>query len=1237
MRHSAALGLLLLALLGARPLPAQIGTTTDIVRGQVTGADGRPVAGAAVSVTSLETGVRRTATTDAQGRYTVVFPDGGGQYQVQAGAPGLAGGTLRVARVADEDVLQADLRLSGEAVALEGITVTARRTPPPSGRDPAAAEREISGEALARLPVDPSDPAALAALTPGVTALAGGDSLQLAFSVLGQGADANQMTLDGATFGGDAGGGLGVPQEAIRSTRVVTSTYDVSQGQFSGGQISTTTRGGTNQVQGSFSYLLRNPALQWTESADPFGGAFRQDRFSGGVGGPIVRDRLFYFGSVAVQRRASGLRSLTSADPGALQSLGVDPDSVARFLSLLDARGVYPAGVRAPTDEVNTSYTLLGRIDHNLTQRHTLTLRGNGSWNEQGASRIGALGLPQTGADVRSASGGAMLSLTSRFGSGWINELRSFYSTGSRETDPYAALPGGRVRVTSELEDGTRSVSTLSFGGAGASTESSDRTLEISDELSLLVGQHRLRVGGLVSSTRSRTLSGSNLLGSFTYHSLAAFAADSAASFTRSLAQREREAGGVNAALYVGDTWRPRRDLQLTYGVRLEGSRPDARPERNPRVEALFGRRTDAVPSDVALSPRAGFTYTLRAGPGGQPVGTIRGGFGEFRSRPLWSLFSAAHDATGLPESQAQLTCIGAAVPVPDWAAYRESVEHVPGACRDGQTATAPGSGRGTSVMVFGPGFGATRSRRASLGLQRTLSRTLRVSVDGTYAEGVSLQGVRDLNLDPTPRFTLAQEGGRPVFVPQGAIVRGTGEVGFLASRLHPELGQVAEYHSGLRSRSTQVTLGVGGGYPRWRLLGQASYTWSRSRDQGTSGGGFGRGFGGSSGGGWGGGLPLTAGNPNEAEWATSDFDRRHQLVLTLGQQLRPWIEYTVVGRFGSGAPFTPTVGGDVNGDGARNDRAFIFDPASTADAAVATAMSRLLESASGRVRECLERQRGEIAARNSCRSPWSYALDLRANLRPTLPRIGTRLAVSVDAVNTLGGLDRLLHGSGGLRGWGEHFRADPVLLYPRGFDPVTRSFRYEVNERFGDSRQQNRAFRAPFQLQVQARLAVGRQRGSGGMAGAVMSGAPGGAAPDRGGRSGGFDARAVIERAVANPLRDLLALRDTLQLTAEQVVRLEALADSLQLRLDTLQARAERELGRAGGAQAGNRAAGQQGARGSVFEVIGPRLQEARATSQRALQEAQKVLTPEQWQRVPERIRAPGRERGGATPRRGG
>lgn len=1210
----------LLALLTILALPAagQIGSGTDVLTGTVSGPAGEPLGGVSVVFTSTETGVRRSTLSNPQGRFTMVFPGGGGRYEVEAMFLGMSPARQTVMRLGDEEVLIVNLRMDVSPIALEGVEVTARRTTGQAQREPGSQERALSGEAMNRLPVDATDLNSLATLVPGVVGLDDGDSLGLALSIMGQGPMANQVTLDGSSFGGSAeDGGLGVPQEAVRVTRVITNTYDVARGQFSGGQIATTTRSGTNSLQGSFSWQLRDPSLQWTEDENAFGGGFRQNRLSGGVGGPIVRDRLFYFLSASVQRRSEGLQSLLSADDAALQRLGASPDTVARFLGILGGLGLHSPGAPAPEDRVGDGVNLLGRLDYNLGERHTLTLRGDARLFEQDPFRVGALGLPQTGGLIESTGGGAMLSLTSRFGNGWINELRAYGSTSRRDMQPYLELPEGRVRVSSELEDGSRSISTLVFGGGTAASSSQDRSVEISNELSLLIGTtHRLRVGGLLSSTLSTQEAVSNRLGTYTFNSLADFEADRPASFTRSLSARERESGGINAALYAGDTWRPRERLQVTYGARLEGSRVASQPEHNPRVEELFGRRTDHIPGEIRISPRVGFSYNLEPAADGAPRGVIRGGFGEFRARPPFSLFGAAQDATGLPDSQVQLYCVGEAVPIPDWEAFRQSAANVPSACF-GESAELPVSGRGTSVTVFDPDFGAARSWRASLGVQRRLQRFLSLSVDANFALGVDQQGTRDLNLDTRPELTLAGEANRPVYVPAAAIVPETGEVGFLASRLYPELGQVYEMHSELRSRTAQLTTSVNGFLPPLRLFTSGSYTYTRSTDQGSSSGGWGRGFRGSGGGG---SLPNTAGNPNEPEWATSDYERRHAFTATVGRQMRPWLDLTMIGRASSGSPFTPLVGGDINGDGARNDRAFVFDPAVTADPALAEGMRRVLESVPSRVRDCLEEQLGEIASRSSCRAPWSYSLDLRANLRPELPGIGRRLAISVDAVNTLSGVDRLLHGSGGLRGWGQRSRPDATLLYPRGFDAQTQSFRYEVNERFGVSRTAASAFRNPFQLQIQGRLQVGETRQGGGRRGMGMGGGGG----PRG--AGGAGAEGMIERVLVNPITGILSMRDTLRLSPEQVERLQVISDSLQsyqgVLADTLRAQL--------------RGAGGGGGGGGAFQSLAPRLAESRERVRGALAEAREVLTPEQWERLPEElttVREPQRG-GGQRPR---
>lgn len=1250
------IGLLLLLLVGgAGMVMAQ--SSTDIITGRVLGPTGEPISGAAVRATSLETGIERATLSNAQGRYTLVFPQGGGEYDLAVTYLGLAPVTRPLMRIGDEEVLVAEIRMDIAPIALEGIDVTARRTPNPNAPEPGGQERTLTSEALDRLPIDPTDLAAIAALTPGVIALA--DSLGAGgFSVLGQGPANNQVTLDGLSFGG-GDMGTGVPQEAVRMTRVITNTYDVSRGQFSGGQIATTSRAGTNQFQGNFNYALRDPSLMWTAEEGPFAGGFRQNRVSGGVGGPIIRNRLFYFGSFQAQRRSEGLQSLLSADARSLQRLGASPDSVNRFLGTLASMGLHTPGTVAPTDRVNDNVTLLGRVDFNVTDMHTLTLRGDARWSEQDNFRTGALGLPQSGGLMESSGGGLMLSLTSRFGNGWINEFRAYASGTERSTVPNSLLPEGRVRVSSELEDGTRAVTSLTFGGGAAGTESSDRTVEVSNELSLLLGlSHRLRIGGMLNSSTSRQESAGNRFGTFTFNSLADFEANRPSAYTRSLVAGERTSGGVNAALYAGDTWRVTDRLQLTYGMRLEGSSVAEQPEYNPLVEERFGRRTDAIPSELRASPRVGFSYTLSDGGSGGAGGfggmamrgggmmgmagmgtgnatVIRGGFGEFRASPPWQLFSAARDATGLANSQSQLYCVGDAVPVPDWDAYAIDPTSIPAACA-GVASPLPISGRGPSVSVFDSGFGASRSWRASLGFQRRLFQMIGVSVDATYALGVSQQGMRDLNLNTAPRFTLPSEGNRPVFVPAEAIVPGTGEVGFLASRIDPAFGQVSEIHSELESRSAQLTVSLTGAVPRARAFLQTSYTFARSRDQGSGGGwGFGRGgfggFGAPGGGGGAGGLPVTAGNPNIAEWGTSDFERRHSLMATVGRNFAPWLDFSLIGRATSGSPYTPLVGGDINGDGARNDPAFIFDPARTADAALASDMSRLLGSVPGLARSCLQAQLGAVASRNSCTSPWSYGLDVRAQLQPTIPGLNRRLAISIDATNALTGIDQLLHGSDGLRGWGQQARIDPVLLYPRGFDASSQSYRYEVNERFGTSRQGGLAIRNPFQIQISARLAVGPERGGfggGGFRGAFAAmGAPG-----RAGGAGGPGG--MMGAAMLNPVARILELRDSLALGTEQVTQLEAVSRSLEERQAALQEQIREQMMRA--VQGGNP--------GGAMQAIQPRLEEARQQMMDALGEAEAVLTPEQWAGVPEEVKQPpripagfGRQGSGAQGRPGG
>lgn len=1257
MRSLVVLAIGLLA--AATPLAAQTGNGTEIIVGRVLDTEGEPIEGARVEATSVETQTTRGRTTNDKGQFTILFPDGSGQYRVVARAIGYAPSTQVVIRQADEDRLEVTLRLQRSAQTLQQFVVTGNRGPLQSNADrptPGTQERVLTGEQLYRLPVDATDPTALAGLSAGVVTLGGTDSTASAFSVAGQRVDQNQITLDGLSFGNGS-----VPQEAVRASRVVTSTYDVARGQFTGGQVASTTRSGTNDIQGSLGYDLRTPEMQfYDEEAVQFGQPYTQNQYSFGIGGPLKKNRVFWFASAQFRARSDGLQSLLSANDVIFQRFGVSPDSATRFLGLVNGYGLPPRVDGVPSRRLSENLSTLTRMDWVISDKHTLSLRGDWRFGVQDGQRISALSVPHSGGDLNSLGGGVLASLISQFDNGLINEFRVYGALDSRDTRPYLLAPAGRVQVISDFDDGSRGVSALTFGGNGALPQDVENDqLEATNEISYISndGAHRVKLGTMINVSRYNQDFATNRNGTFTYNSLEDLEANTPSLFTRTLAPSERNGGIWNGALYLGDTWRKSRAFQLTYGLRLEHTSYAGEPRYNPDVEAKFGRRTDVFPSETHLSPRVGFTWTLgipeqtaqggqrpggaggagfpgggggggggaRGGMGGGMGGgfggggargaggggpfaglattIIRGGIGEFRGRAPSGLLTGAIDATGLPGAETQLICVGAAVPTPDWPMFAANPASVPSACADGGGGTTPFTNQRPNVTTFDSDFGAPRSWRASLGVQRRFLERLNVSLDLGYALGIDLYGVRDLNLVDTPRFTLAAEGNRPVFVDPADIVPATGVVNSLGSRRESSYGSVFAVGSGLRSDTRQVTLGVNG-FLRNGVLLSANYTFARSRDQSSfSCCSAQQAF----------ASPTTGDNPNAAPWGTSDLERRHVVVTTATMPLHPSVELTVIARASSGQPYTPRVGNDINGDGARNDRAFVFDPATAGDAGIAAGMTSLLANASPRVRECLESQFGRVAARNSCRAPWFPSVDLRLNYRPDRLGLKRNLMISLQLVNPLAGLDRLINGAE-QEGWGQPRRVDANLLYVTGFDPATQQFRYAVNERFGEATGTGVGGRGvgqqlnPFQVALQARYTIGPDRMRQAMLSAQASARGGAGAANPMGNAG-----ALIRRAAANPFQQVLALRDSLALDTAQVQRLTAEQEAYEGRVTTLATVVQERQARIG----------NNADPAAVLQLMRQPLEDLQKLRAESLKILEGILTPDQWARVPARIKS--------------
>jgi len=367
----------------------------------------------------------------------------------------------------------------------------------------------------------------------------------------------------------------------------------------------------------------------------------------------------------------------------------------------------------------------------------------------------------------------------------------------------------------------------------------------------------------------------------------------------------------------------------------------------------------------------------------------------------------------------------------------------------------------------------------------------------------------------------------------------------------------------------------------------------------------------------------TTAGDPDVIEWGRSDLERRHSFVLSITYPFSTSLELTSIGRLTSGTPFTPMVGGDVNGDGQRNDRAFIFAPGDTT--AVSQRMSRLLATAAPGVRSCLQSQIGMIAGRNSCTGPWQGSLDFQMNWRPGFWGLNHRLQISVVTFNFLRGLDELLHGVNGAQGWGLQTRPDGTLLYVTGFNPATNAYAYQVNERFGATYGSATAYRPPFQIGIQARLTIGpdrvRQALDAMRAGGGFRGGLGGGPAGFG--MGGFRPEftpsvliARIDSALPNPARVALAMRDSLRLDSGQVALLTPVGDSLAARnaerVDSLR----RVLDRLGTSPDPTKLMG-------LMPQLRPLFQAARDDVAHALNEVHSFLRDDQWDKLPADLRS--------------
>src|SRR5689334_12280894 len=404
------------------PLGAQGQATTGIIRGVVTDPNGAPVANASVILHEVQTNFTRTLTTDAGGNFTgTLLPLG--TYDVTARSVGYA--EVKRTGIALSVGETVALRLALAAVTLQAVTVEA--TQPVVDVTQSAAATPLNAAAVTGLPNNGRNYLNLTLLTPNVAIVQGPDGDEL--TVAGQRGIHNNVSVDGADFNnsffGEQRGGqrpaFTFNLDAVQELVVVAGGANAEFGRSSGGFVNVITKSGTNETKGSLHYFGKFDALSGSPShtfangtTQTFEPDFSQHQFGFTLGGPLKRDRVFYFLAYDQQVYNDVKQKTRPSSP--------QLDSLKAFLA---ARYPELASDFGSISRTNDARAALAKFDFRLSDKNNLSLKYNYTWSEQqnGTFDVDTWGASANGLE-QSHSHAVNGSLQSFLSSNASNELR---------------------------------------------------------------------------------------------------------------------------------------------------------------------------------------------------------------------------------------------------------------------------------------------------------------------------------------------------------------------------------------------------------------------------------------------------------------------------------------------------------------------------------------------------------------------------------------------------------------------------------------------------------------------------------------------------------------------------------------------------------------------------------------------------------------------------------------------
>jgi hypothetical protein len=882
-------------------LHAQTNANKASVGGLISRAGVSPIPHAKVLVINEATGLQREAETNSSGLYQVEALDPGA-YEVRVESAGASASvkniTLNIGASMRVNIGLA-VEANAETVDLSSFALSVAESSPSD---------VMTQDVIGSLPINGRRFQDFATLAPTVQALPEtrgqlslGGQRGIYSNVMLDGSDYNEPFLGGIRGGDRSNYAFTIPQSAIQEFQVIRAAPPLEYGRTTGGTLNTSTRSGSNSLHGEVFYHLRD---QSTGLEDPLGrqSLERQHQFGGGVGGPIRRDKLFYF-AVAERQIASYPRTVRFP---ALDSVSgqVTPDIAPAYNHL--------RSLERPFDQTNDATAVFGRADYQFSSGSRLTLRYNNSRNQaQNAVSLGSSLLPQvnqafatngTERDHTQTAGGQWTSIIS---ASVIHDLRVQYSHEDASREPNVIGPSVEAGVIG------------SFGTAATLPNSlADYRLQAADSLSLIKGRHSTSFGFDYNYIGVSQSAGANQFGMFTINSADVrrtlqilSGAGGNNRFDDPSVVYSRQVGGLKfdgnvhqAALYEQDSWRVTSKFTLSYGLRWEA-------QINPQpiadnaflvanVRDVFYPRGHLDPTLIRnqldqWAPRLGFAWDFL----GRQKTVIRGTAGIFHAQtplswlagPLTDVSMAPGDlslqigpATG---STVYRQFLAGGFDLNQYSLAALPVFTVPDVWVNVAGKPNPYA-QANVITTTGNSFRNPRSAQVGLGVEHELANGLVVAYELDHVNSVHLE--RNVTWNVPPPFVRPGDLSlRPFF----GLRSGT-------QRPNPDLGWIMVRDSSARATFTGHSFRVQ--YRKRHFQVGAHYTLSYNRSDDDNEGEI---------------VNITYPNPydfsREYNWST--IDARHQADGFATWQAPRGVEVGGLFHFRSGLPIDASTGVDTS------------------------------------------------------------------------------------------------------------------------------------------------------------------------------------------------------------------------------------------------------------------------------------------------------------------------------------